>query len=123
MKQYKVFKHPSGASEAVKQGWSWPAFFFSFIWAMVKKLRVLGVGLLVGFFLFVIIVDASVGGDGADVLINIVGIIISIIFGFNGNSWREKNLVSRGYELASIVTAANPEGAVALQLKAENAER
>ncbi len=123
MKQYKVFKHPSGNSEAVKQGWSWPAFFFSFIWAMVKKQWALGVSVLIGTLTFGFIVGAAGGGEGGDALINIISILINIIFGINGNSWREKNLISRGYEQADTVSAANPEGAVALYLKAATAER
>lgn len=114
MKQYKVYKHPSGTTEAVKQGWSWPGFFFSFIWAMVKKMWSLGVGLLIGFFVFGLINEA---------LINIVAIIANIIFGINGNLWREDNLASRGFEQVDTVTAANPEGAIALYLKSANAER
>ena len=91
MKQYKVYKHPSGTTEAVKQGWSWPGFFFSFIWAMVKKMWGLGVGVLIGFFVLGMIIGAAGGGSGGDALINIVAIIANIIFGVNGNSWREKN--------------------------------
>ena len=59
MKQYKIFKHPSGNSEAVKQGWSWPAFFFSFIWAMVKKQWALGVSVFIGILVFGFIVGAA----------------------------------------------------------------
>ena len=123
MKQYKIFKHPSGNSEAVKQGWSWPAFFFSFMWAMVKKQWVLGVAVFIGMLVFGFILGAAGGGDGGEALINIVAIIINIVFGINGNSWREKNLISRGYEQVDTVTAANPEGAVALYLKAASVER
>lgn len=118
MKQYKVFKHPSGAIEAVKQGWSWPAFFFSFIWAMVKKMWPLGIGVLIGFFVLGMVVGAAGGGNGGEALINIAAIISNVVFGLNGNAWREANLHSRGYELEDTVTAANPEGAVALYLKA-----
>ena len=123
MKQYKIFKHPSGNSEAVKQGWSWPAFFFSFIWAMVKKQWALGFAVLVGFFVLGFIIGAVGGGDSSDAIINVIALIINIVFGINGNSWREKNLISRGYEQADTVTAANPEGAVALFLKTASAER
>ena len=37
MKQYKIFENSLGTIEIVKQGWSWPAFFFGFIWAFTKK--------------------------------------------------------------------------------------
>lgn len=111
MKQYKVFVHPSGNSEAVKQGWSWPAFFFGFIWAMVKKMWGLGVAVMIATIVFIAIAKS-------EALINIVSLIASIVFGMNGNSWREKNLVSRGFEQTDTVTAANPDGAMALYLKA-----
>ena len=51
MKQYKIFENSSGSRETIKQGWSWPAFFFGFIWAFVKKMYLLGIGLIVVFFL------------------------------------------------------------------------
>ena len=121
MKQYKLFKHPSGTIEAVKQGWSWPGFFFSFIWAMIKKMWGLGVGLLIGCIVLGLIVGAAGGGSGGDALTNIIAIIINIILGVNGNSWREKNLASRGFEQVDTVTAANPEGAIALHLKGTTA--
>ena len=90
---------------------------------MVKKMWGLGVGVLIGFFVLGFILGVAGGGSGGDALINVVAIIAYIIFGINGNSWREKNLVSRGFELVDTVTAANPEGAIALHLKGASAER
>ena len=43
MKQYKIFRNASGQVEAVKQGWSWPAFFFSVIWAIAKRLWIIAI--------------------------------------------------------------------------------
>jgi hypothetical protein len=117
MKQYKVFKHPSGMNEAVKQGWSWPAFFFNWIWAMVKKMWAIGVGVLIGLFALGIILAVAGVEDAAALIINIVALGINIAFGVKGNSWREKNLVSRGFEQVDTVTAANSDGALALCLK------
>lgn len=115
MKQYKIFKHPSGATEAVKQGWSWPAFLFSFVWAMVKKMWAIGIGLFILSVIFI-----SMVGTGADLLINIISVIVSVVFGMYGNSWREKNLESRGFEIKDTVTAANPQEAIALFIKSES---
>ncbi len=118
MKQYKLFKNPSGSVEAVKQGWSWPAFFFSFIWAMVKKMWGIGVGVLIGCFVVGLIIGLLFSDAGSskvvDLFINLLAIILNIIFGVKGNSWREKSLLSHGYELVGTVTAANPESAVAM---------
>ena len=35
MEKYAVYDR-RGELEAVKRGWSWPGFFFSWIWAFVK---------------------------------------------------------------------------------------
>lgn len=53
-------------------------------------------------------------------LVLIVPWILSIVFGMKGNSWREKNLISRGFEFKDIISASNPEGALALYLKEMN---
>ena len=120
MKQYKVYANPQGNHEAVKQGWSWPAFFFSLIWAMIKKMWGLGVGVLIALLVLGFIIGIS-GVSGTESLINAVVIMIKIMFGINGNKWREDNLSTRGYEYKKTVAAANPEGAIALCMK-ENSE-
>jgi len=115
MKQYKVFKHSTGAIEAVKQGWSWPAFLFSFIWAVAKKMWAIGIGLFILSLIFI-----SMVGREAFVPINGISVVVSVIFGIYGNSWREKNLESRGYEMKDTVKAANPRDAMAMFMKAES---
>jgi hypothetical protein len=114
MQQYNIYKHPAGMTEAVKLGWSWPAFFFPLIWALIKKLwgivwSILGISV----FLAIVIGDpAAIFG-----LNMIISVVASVILGMKGNSWREKNLTTRGFEKADTVSAATPEGAVALHLK------
>jgi hypothetical protein len=53
---YKIYENRDGRKEAVKQGWSWPAFFFAGIWAFVKKLNVAG-----GIWVTIIILLAILG--------------------------------------------------------------
>lgn len=118
MKQYKIFKHPSGNTEAVKQGWSWPAFFFTCIWAIVEKQWILSFGLLAALIVFVLALS-STNSEAAVFLTYLFGVSINIVLGFNGNALKEGSLISRGYIYASAIGAANPEGAVALYLKSE----
>src|SRR4030042_3347338 len=114
MNRYKIFEHPTGKIETIKQGWSWPAFFFNSIWALVKRRWVLGstlcaASLIVGFL------GGAAGGDmekAINILTLIGSLAIGIAFGFNGNSWREGNLQSRGYEFKTTVAASTPEGAI-----------
>ena len=123
MKQFKVFEHPTGEVQAVKQGWCWPAFFFSFIWAMVSKMWGLGIGVFLASLTLGFVIGASGAGAGGDAIINIISIIVNIIFGVNGNAWREKSLISRGFELKDTVTASNKDGAVALFIKDSSASQ
>jgi hypothetical protein len=84
---------------------------------MVKKMWGLGVGVLVGFFVLGFILGLAETGPAGEGFINLAGFIANIIFGINGNSWRGRNLISRGYDHVDTVTAANSDGANALYLK------
>ncbi|MDY0275873.1 MAG: DUF2628 domain-containing protein [Desulfomicrobium sp.] len=121
MKQYKIFTHPTQAMEAVKQGWSWPGFFFSFIWALVKKQWVLGFGVLIGIVGLGYLVDAFIQDtDLGERMINLFALAINFVFGMKGNSFREGNLISRGYQLVNTVAAKNPKGAMIAHVNAES---
>jgi hypothetical protein len=116
MDKYKIYKHPVGDMEAVKQGWSWPAFFLSPFWAMYKKMWLLGLSVL----LLTIFTYAKLGSSTSFFsLADVVSMLISIIFGINGNEWRIKNLIIRGYDYIETVIASSPDGAIAVHLKNE----
>jgi hypothetical protein len=92
MKTYKLFENGS-QKVAVKQGWSWPAFFLTWIWAFTKSLVVPGiVGLLFTW---------------PPALI-----ITGIVFGLKGNNWWEGQLIKSGYSAVGTVQARNPAEAV-----------
>lgn len=120
MKQFKIYANLQGTYEAVKQGWSWPAFFFVSIWALVNKMWALGFGVITVFFVLVVIEDAAGWrlGQGINILSNIGVLVLSIVFGVKGNTWRESNLTSRGFTFKDTITAENSEGAIALYVKA-----
>ena len=129
MKEYKIYANPQGAKEAVKQGWSWPAFFFNLIWALVKKMWSLGIGLFVLYIMLGIIegVIEETYGKGATFIFNgfsaILNIIVYLALGIKGNIWREKNLQSRGYDYQDTISAANPDEAIALWVKEHHGNR
>lgn len=118
MKEYKIFKHPQNQIEAVKQGWSWPAFFFASYWALSKKMWGLGIGSLVAYLVVGFIVDAIAGKFVAS-----FPIVVAYWFASSGNKWREKNLSSRGYDEVATVQASTPEGAIAKYLPARPGTR
>ncbi len=117
MKEYHIFSHPSGEHEAVKQGWSWPAFFFGFIWAFVKKMWQIGLGVILGFMALGMFLDLSNGQTENDVILNILSLLVAVVFGLNGNRWRVRNLTSRGYEMKMTLISENPEMAIAEYIK------
>ena len=109
MKQFKIYANPQRSYEAVKQGWSWPAFCFGFIWALVKKMWALGFGVL-GVFLFLGFIGGEAGGgleQAINVITSIGGLILGIVLGVNGNKWRETNLISRGFNSKDTITASD----------------
>ncbi len=117
MKSYRIFKHPAGHIEAVKQGWSWPGLFFTFIWAFIKRLWAVGGVVLAVAFVVGAMLDSLVSPETANVISNVLGVVISLLIGLRGNIWRENNLLSRGYEHVDSLVAENPESAIAEYLK------
>ena len=117
-----------GQREAVKVGWSWPAFFFLVFWALTKKMWALGgavfiFGLVLGFVEFQAFsmlqksMDISLGAYYF--FGTAINLLVMIFFGLYGNHWREQNLTSRGYDYKNSVVAANSEGAIATWMKNE----
>jgi hypothetical protein len=114
MTEFKIYVNPQGATEAVKQGWSWPGFFFNAIWALVKKMWALG-GIVFGAS-FVLSIIAGEDPE-MNLLLSLAQFTVAVAFGMNGNKWRESSLQRRGYEYTRTVQASNPEGAIAAYLK------
>ena len=122
LKNYKIFRHPNGQLEAVKQGWSWPAFFFSGVWLLFKKIWGLGL-ILCFFYLILTVIEVSFAGptEEAGAVIQflsvLIQLVIGVILGITGHTLREKNLLSRGFELKKTVAASNQEIALSRYLK------
>ncbi|MEJ8678778.1 DUF2628 domain-containing protein [Plesiomonas shigelloides] len=118
MKQYKIFRNASGQVEAVKQGWSWPAFFFSVIWAIAKRLWIIAIWAILIVMAIGTFLSLNVGYEYSYEITNIISLLVYVVFGVYGNRWREKHLLTRGFKHVDTLTAANLAGAVALYSKA-----
>lgn len=120
MNQYKIYEIHLGTFEAVKQGWSWPAFFFVWIWAFVKKLNNIG-GITLGTSIIIILIldslPQSTNDNMAGLIAPLIAWAIPVIFGVNGNSWREKNLTTRAYTLRTIIAAESAQAAIATYIQ------
>ena len=112
MKQFSILQHPALGLEAVKNGWSWPAFFFTWIWAFVKRLWLIGVIVFLFGILASSIPEAWLVGE----------LIISIVMGVKGNELRVKRFLESGYEQVATVQARTPDGALAVHLASQGNE-
>jgi hypothetical protein len=95
MKTYKVFTHPSGSTQAVKQGWSWPAFLVPHIWALFKRLWGLAAGASFAFVALVFISeDVDIDQIGPFLVLVGAELGVRIIFGANGSLGGSRRVTS-----------------------------
>ena len=115
MKNFNIYVSDDSPSQAVKAGWSWPGFFFTWIWALVKGLYPIGIGVLVGY------VAIGYYGNSADqgFLASVVPLGVSIWLGITGNKQREDDLLKKGFSHTAEVTASNPDKALVAYLDEE----
>ena len=114
MKTFDVYKHPVLGHEAVKQGFSWPALFFTVIWAFFKKMWGNG-GVLLGVFLLLNLGATAFWAEGSEsgaVLMDLLMVALCVFVGFNGNDWRRSDLSRRGFDKIQSVQAETPEAAI-----------
>lgn len=119
MKTFNIYKHPTQGYEAVKVGFSWPAFFFGGLWMLAKKLWGIA-GLWLAAYIVCSLIDTVIGksqegGSQAFVYLALAATYFSLwlIPPFRGNKWREENLSKRGYYLLNTVQTKTPDAAVA----------
>lgn len=103
MSRYHVWRNPSGSTQIVKVGWSWPAFLFGGLWALYKRMTLLGVGMLLLAWILNTLAVLAFGEGEEDVGLLISASLFGIIFGANGNTWREKYLTVRGFTLVKTI--------------------
>jgi hypothetical protein len=114
MKTFTVFRHPTLGFQAVKVGFSWPGFFFTLFWTLVKKLWGQALGIFGVIVLLVIIETAfeNEGSTGGALLMLLAQLAVYIGVGIKGNEWRVSNLQKRGFQLVETVQAETPEAAI-----------
>ncbi len=92
----------------VKDGFSWPAFFFSFVWALWCRLwlvavLVIAVDVVLGALL------AALGGNPLAEMALFIG--SAAIFGVLGNDLKRWTLFRRGFLEVGVVTGTNVDAA------------
>src|SRR6185312_1843572 len=89
----EVYSHPSRGYSAVRIGFSWRAWYFTWLWAFVNRLW--GVGFV--FFIFQgLLIGLIVTGLISPVWAAVFA-PISMVFAIQGNTWKAEKLERDGY--------------------------
>ena len=117
MNTFNVYRHATKGTVAVKMGFSWPGFFFTWIWMLIKQLWGTAVVWIAMWIVMNILLSAAgyVGNQGGTNPLALGGLalflVLHLIPGFMGNRWREVNLLKRGYKQIGTAQGDTPEGA------------
>ena len=118
MNYYRVFVHERrGDVEAVKIGWSWPAYLLPLFWMPYKKMW----GHTVAFYFLtmpLVMLSVAVREMNSDVpewvlqwLSSAPLVLLVAYVGSKGNDWYAKELVERGFKHAVLIEAPDPDRA------------
>jgi hypothetical protein len=111
LREFEIFSKTSCPSVAVKRGFSWPGFFFTWIWAFSRRLWLPGaIIIVVGTLIWVQDVTLVAANPLAIIL---PGLIVNLTVGLRGNSWRSRKLERNGYQFVGLVEARSAASAVA----------
>lgn len=102
----RVYFHPKKGYVFVKQGFSWPAFFFGALWALVRKMWLPTFAVMV--ILEIMLWFLSGYGEAQRIVwLELLGAVITLLYAFlrgkYGNRLLEASLLSRGFEDHGIV--------------------
>lgn len=130
-RRHHVFFHPALGHAAVKEGFSWPGFFLTWIWAFSKRMWTLGAWLagfhyagtlVLGFLLWFLaigiarlLVESLLGLPGLPPLslCTPIGLALAVTVGLKGNRWLCERLPMAGYEYLGVAETFTPEAAIA----------
>jgi hypothetical protein len=110
LREFEIFTKPSSPTVAVKRGFSWPGFFFTWIWAFSRGLWVQGAAILGAVLLFSLFQVILLAGN--PLLSYLAGLLVLVAVGMRGNSWRIRKLENSGYEFVGLVEAPSPTAAL-----------
>lgn len=117
MKVFTVYKHESKGYQAVKVGFSWPAFIFGGWWMLIKGfifVLILYISIYVLMGIYYNDLDMNAPYNSNDFFVLVVGLILWFFPGFEGNSWLDKKFKNNGYSELKAVPASSKEAAIAI---------
>jgi hypothetical protein len=92
----------------VKDGFSWPAFVFTFFWLLYKRMWIAAAIVLATMMAGSLLATAS---GNANVTQSLIGLALSFILGFEGNDLLRWSLARRGFREVGLVQGRDLEEA------------
>ncbi|MEM4385973.1 MAG: DUF2628 domain-containing protein [Candidatus Anstonellales archaeon] len=115
MKEFYIYENKLfGHLEAVKNGFSWPGFFFTLWWLAYKRMWVEFALYLVALILIIPALASlsKMPSEITAIFYNIFGLSLSIALGFQGNKRYMKHLEKKGYVKIGEMIAKDKTSAV-----------
>jgi hypothetical protein len=103
--------------EAVKHGFSWPGFFFSWIWAFAKGMPWLGAGLLILDLGFAVADHLTLDESLPGVAFGMAFFAKLLVVGATGNAWRRRSLERRAFVHVDTLEAKDSDAATSRWLE------
>lgn len=114
MYTFDILHHPINGYRAVKMGFSWPALFFSVVWALLKRMWSLA-------FIFVVVLLLLrtlalmfhlEGMETAQAFVDLLTIAFLFYIGSKANHWHKNDLIRHGYDYVTRCEAVSPRAAI-----------
>jgi len=112
MRVYTVHENPIYVDDRrivlVKDGFCWPALFFTIIWAIYRRVW-LGLGVYIIGLVVLAALEASFASDAG--IIYLLNFAFALYVAAEANDWRRRSLIKRGYREVAVVIAEALEDA------------
>ena len=123
MKRFEVYSHPMFGWTAVKNGFTWPGFFFTGLWMFVCRMWIGGgvvclLGMATPFIAAALAEALFADEETAFMMMGLIylGIwfVLCVTIGWKGNTWRRGTLAKRGFTHVKSVQAQSADAAAAV---------
>ncbi len=115
-KEFQIHSRGDGEHLAIKAGFIWPAFFFSWIWCLVRRLPFEFAILLT---IHALIAICAAIWPGALVLYWVIGLGTAMVAGNKAAAWLARKAERSGYVFRGMVRADSAAGAIAIFVRSD----
>ena len=104
----------------IKEGFCWPAFFFSVFWTLWHRLWLVALGLVAANLVISVLVFQIRTNEAVTI---VVSLSIALMLGFMGNDFRRSKLEKHGFTERGLVMDRTAEAAVRLYIESQTGDK